>query len=152
MLRPDDPGRRPRFAGIDGFHLLSGLLAVVGAPIMLAMGAPAGWSFLILAAGLIVLVTQWSLFAGITFESIDPVNALLSGIGTVCIGLAVVYLTRAADDLPTVFPGFDADSERFRLIPGVVLLMLGAVAVGRALASIRPRRAARGPAALPGRG
>ena len=142
-MPPDDPGGTPRFAGIDGFHLLSGLLALVGAPIMLAMGAPAGWSFLILAAGLIVLITQWTLIAGITFDGFDPVNAFLSGIGTVCVGLAVVYLTRAADDLPRVFPGFDAHSERFRLIPGVVLLLLGVVALGRALASVRPRRAAR---------
>jgi len=126
---------------LDGFQLLSGVLAVIAAPVMLLMGAPAGWAFLILAAGLIVLVAQWAIVTDIAFDTPDAAHIVLCVVGMVCVGLAVVYLTRAANDLPTVFPGYDADSENFRLIPGIVLVSIGAVALGRAIASTRPRRA-----------
>ena len=127
---------------LDGFQLLSGLIAVIAAPIMLAMGAPAGWAFLILAAGITVLLAQWTIAAEITFEPLDPVHLFMCVAGMVCIGLAVIYLTRSADDLPTIFPGYDAHSENFQLVPGAVLLATGAVALGRAVASAHPTRRA----------
>ena len=119
------------------------MLGVVAAPIMLVMGAPSGWSLLILAAGLILLVTQWAVVAGITFDAPDPVGRALGVVGSCCLGLAAVYLTRAADDLPSLVPGFDPGSDRILTLPGIVLLLVGTVAAGRSVASVRPRRATR---------
>jgi hypothetical protein len=125
---------------LDGFHLVSGVLGVVAGPIMLLMGAPAGWAFLLIAAGSIVLLAQWAIVAGITFDEPDASVILLGVIGALCIAIAIVYLTRAANDLPTFFPGFDGDSENFRLIPGMLSLTVGAVALGRAVAGVQPTR------------
>jgi hypothetical protein len=122
----------------DGFQLVSGLVAMVAGPILLASGSPAGWSFLLMAAGALVLLAQWAITTEITFETTDSAQAV---IGVVCVGLAVVYLTRAANDLPRLFPGHDADSENFRVIPGMVPLTVGVFALGRALAGVRPHRA-----------
>ena len=44
---------------LDGFHLFSEILGVVGGPILPAAGAPPGWSLLVTAAGVVVLVAQW---------------------------------------------------------------------------------------------
>jgi len=126
---------------LDGFQLLSGVLAVVAAPIMLVLGAPAGWAFLILAAGTFVLLAQWVIVADITFEDPDAAHIVLCVVGMLCVGLAVVYLTRAANDLPTIFPGHDPHSENFRLIPGILSLSVGIVAVGVTVARSHPRRA-----------
>jgi hypothetical protein len=128
---------------LDGFQLLSAFLAVTGGPIMLAAGAPAGWSFLLIAAGITLLLAQWAIVSDVTFEPLRATDVVLSIAGMVCVGIAIVYLTRAADDLPTLFPGYDVDSESFRLVPGFVTLTVGAAALGRAIASTRPRRAAR---------
>ena len=94
---------------------------------MLVMGAPAGWSFLIMSAGICVLLAQWALVREIRFEVPDATMVALGIAGIVCVGVAVVYLTRAADDLPSVFPGYDRDSENFRLLPGSLSLIVGAV-------------------------
>ncbi len=52
------------------------------------------------------------------------------------------YLTRAADDLPSLFPGHDGDSEHYRIFPGLVALMTGLVGLGRTLPLVRPLRPA----------
>ena len=127
-----------RWHELDGFHVFSGVASLVAGPIMLAMGAPAGWAFLIVGAGSVVLLAQWALVSEITFTQPDAATIALGVAGIVCVGIAVVYLTRAANDLPTVFPGYDPDSETFRLIPGILTLTVGAIAVGRAIASIHP--------------
>jgi hypothetical protein len=132
-----------RLHELDGFQLFSGLAAVIAAPIMLALGAPAGWSFLILASGIMLLAALWAVATDITFDTPSAANIVLCVGGMVCVGVAVVYLTRAANDLPSVFPGYDGDSETFRLIPGVVTLIVGVLALGRALASVHPTRRAR---------
>src|SRR5690242_3283272 len=127
---------------LDGFQLLSTFLAVIVGPIMLATGAPAGWSFLLIATGITLLLAQWAIAADVAFEPLGPTEVGLSIAGMVCVGIAIVYMTRAADDLPTLFPGYDVDSETFRIVPGVVTMTVGAAALGRAIASTRPRRAA----------
>jgi hypothetical protein len=124
----------------DGFQLVSGVIAIVAGPIRLAQGAPAGWSFLLIAAGAVLLLTQWAIIAEITFDTPDSTHVAMAVLGVVCVGLAVVYLTRAADDLPRMLPGHDADSENFRLMPGMASLVFGIGAVGRAITSVRPRR------------
>lgn len=132
-----------RWHQADGFQLVSGALAVAAGPILLASGAPAGWSVLLIAAGALVLLAQWAIIAEITCESLDSAQVALAVLGVVCVGLAVVYFTRAADDLPRLFPGHDADSENFRVIPGMVPLAIGVVALGRAFADARPHRSPR---------
>jgi drug/metabolite transporter (DMT)-like permease len=116
---------------------------VVAAPIMLASGAPAGWSFLVLAVGIMVLTAQWVIATDVRLDAPSTASVVLCVVGMVCVGVAIVYLTRAADDLPRAFPGYDGDSETFRLIPGVVTLIVGVVALGRAVASVHPTRHAR---------
>jgi hypothetical protein len=126
----------------DGFHLLSGAMAVIAGPIMLLAGAPAGWAFLIIAAGALVLLAQWAILAEMTFDQPDAPTVALALAGAVCIAIAIVYLTRAANDLPTIFPGYDRDSENFQLIPGTLTLTVGVVAVTKAVANIHPTRTA----------
>src|SRR5476651_141950 len=108
-----------RFHEIDGFQLLAGLASIVAGPVMLLMGAPAGWAFLVMAAGTVVLLALWAIAAEVTFDTLDAPTVVLGVAVIVCIGIAVVYLTRAANDLPTIFPGYDHDSENFQLIPGI---------------------------------
>jgi hypothetical protein len=131
-----------RLRNLDGFQLFSGILAVVAAPIMLVLGAPAGWSFLILAIGVVVLLTQWMIATDVAFDAPDVPTLVLGVLGVACIGIAVVYLTRPANDLPSIFFGYDHDSEDFQLVPGALTLFVGAVAVGRAIASVHPARRA----------
>ena len=127
---------------LDGFHLLSGGLGVIAGLIMLLMGAPAGWAFLVIATGALVFVVQWAIVAEITFEMPDATAIVVGVVGAVLLAVAIVYLTRAANDLPTIFPGYDPASENFRLIPGILTLIVGAVAVARAVASVHPTRRA----------
>jgi hypothetical protein len=131
----------PRFPELDGFQLLSGIASTIAGPVMLIMGAPAGWSFLIMSAGICVLLAQWALVREIRFEVPDATMVALGFAGIVCVGVAVVYLTRAANDLPSAFPGYDRDSENFSLLPGILSLTVGAVALARAIASVHPSRA-----------
>ena len=125
----------------DAFATISGLLGIATGPILLARGAPAGWSFLLIAAGLTLVATQWAIVHDIELAFADrmQVAALLAGIASIAV--AVIYLTRAANDLPSLFPGHDGDSEHFRLVPGIVMLTVGLVASGRGLATLRPAQA-----------
>jgi hypothetical protein len=125
----------------DGFQLIAGLLGVTTGPLLLVQGAPAGWSFMVIAAGLVILATQWAIVYDVHFEMSDPAKIALAVAGIACLAVAVVYLTRAADDLPSLFPGHDGDSEHFRIVPGTLSLMLGLAVFGRAVASMRPVRA-----------
>jgi len=131
----------PRFPELDGFQLVSGLASTIAGPVMLIMGAPAGWAFLIMSAGVCVLLAQWAFVREVRFEAPDATMVALGIAGIVCVGVAVVYLTRAENDLPSVFPGYHRDSENFQLLPGILSLAVGAVALGRAVASVHPRRA-----------
>jgi hypothetical protein len=130
-----------RFSALDGFQVVSGLLAVVAGPFMLAAGFPAGWAFLAIVAGIVVLLAQWAIAAEITVDRPDTVTIALGIIGIACIGIAIVYLTRAADDLPTIFPGYDADTENFKLVPGITTFTVGAVVLARVLAHVHLARA-----------
>ena len=86
----------------------------------------------------VVLGALWAIAAEVTFDTLDAPTVALGAAGIVCIGIAIVYLTRAANDLPTVFPGYDHDTENFQLLPGIVTLTVGAAALARAFASVHP--------------
>lgn len=129
-----------RLHELDGFQLLSGVASIVAGPIMLVMGAPAGWAFLIVGAGILVLLANWAILAEVRFDAPDPATIALAVVGMACIAIAVVYLTRAANDLPTVFPGYDPDTENFQLLPGILCLTIGALTLARAIAAIHPAR------------
>src|ERR1700681_1962360 len=122
---------------VDAFPAISGLLGIATGPILLARGAPAGWSFLLIAAGITLVAVQWALAHDVEFE-ITRARVMATLVGVACLAIAVVYLTRSADDLPSLFPGHDGDSEHFRVVPGIVTLMLGLGIFGRAVASMRP--------------
>ena len=125
---------------LDGFHTVSGIAAIVAGPVMLMAGAPAGWAFLIMSAGAVVLLAQWAILAEVTFREPDASTMALGAVGVVCVAIAVIYLTRAANDLPSAFPGFDPHSENFQLIPGCLTLTVGLVALARMLAGVHPTR------------
>ena len=127
---------------LDGFHVLSGVLALIGGPIMLAAGAPAGWATLVLVIGVVLLIGQWMTATDVTFEWPDRLTVIVGAGGTACIALAVVYFTRAAGDLPTVLPGYEPGSERLCVLPGILLLAAGAVTLGRAIANVHPTKRA----------
>ena len=129
---------RDRRRGADGFQVASGLLGIGFGPVLLLRGAPAGWSFLLLAAGIVLLSAQWMIVNDVEFRIPDQTEILLAALGIVCVGIAVIYLTRAADDLPRLFPGHDGDSEHFRTLPGLVTLTAGLGLLGRTLPSLRP--------------
>jgi hypothetical protein len=129
-----------RFQQLDGFQLVSGIASIIAGPIMLIMGAPAGWAFLIIGAGTVVLFAQWALVAEVTFDELDLATTARGLVGAVCIGIAVVYLTRSGNDLPRIFPGYDPDTENFQLLPGFLSLSVGAIAVARAIAAVHPMR------------
>jgi len=93
-----------------------------------------------MAAGILVLVAQWAILAEITYDVPNATTIALGVAGVVCSALAVVYITRAADDLPTFFPGYDSGSENFQLIPGIISLTVGAAAIATAIASVHPTR------------
>ncbi len=131
-----DPSRRP-----DGFATCSGLAALVCGPSLLARGAPAGWSFLLMTCGLILLSTQWVIATDVRFTISHQTQIVVAVAGVAFVAIAVVYLTRAANDLPSLFPGHDGDSEHFRIVPGIVTLTVGLVLCGRGLASTHPTRA-----------
>jgi len=124
----------------DGFHVVTGLLGLVTGATLLARGAPAGWSILLVVAGIAILVVQWSIASEIRFAVTDNWPAVMVVSAMAFVAIAVVYLTRAADDLPSLFPGHDGDSERFRILPGTLILMVGIVLLVRALAAIHPTR------------
>jgi hypothetical protein len=44
---------------VDGFHLVSGLVAVIAGPVMFAAGGPAGFAALLTVVGVAVLVGAW---------------------------------------------------------------------------------------------
>jgi hypothetical protein len=127
----------------DAFPTISGLLGIATGPILLARGAPAGWSFLLVAAGVVLVATQWTIAHDIELEVSGRMQIIALLVGVACVAVAVVYLTRAADDLPSLFPGHDGDSEHFRVLPGVLTLAVGLVVLGRSLASALPARTAR---------
>lgn len=124
---------------VDGFQLFGGVLAIATAPLMLAAGEPAGWSFLLLASGIVVLGAFAAIIYGIDYDIKGPLHLLEFGIGILCVTIAVIYLTRAANDLPTLFPGH-GNSENFRVLPGILALAAGSVVLARAVASAHPRR------------
>jgi hypothetical protein len=125
---------------IDGFHLATGLLALVSGPYLLTRGAPAGWTFLCMAAGIVLLGVQSIVIFDIRFDAATH-RAVVMAVAAMALGaIAIVYLTRAANDLPSLFPGHDGDSEQFRVVPGVMSLTLAAVLLARAIADAHPRR------------
>jgi uncharacterized membrane protein HdeD (DUF308 family) len=48
---------------LDGFQLVSGLLGVIFGPLMLATDYPVDEACILIVAGTVILLTQWSLVA-----------------------------------------------------------------------------------------
>jgi len=130
-------GMREPTGTLDGFPLIGAIVAIAGGAILWATGFPAGWSGLLVADGCVILAVQWAVARDVEIEISDRVPIVLAAVGVAAVALAFVYLTRAADDLPSLFPGHDGDSEHFRVLPGVIMLGLGAVTLGLAAARVR---------------
>jgi hypothetical protein len=115
-----------------------GLVAIIAGPIMLVTGAPAGWSLFVVAAGVILLAVQWVTAHDVAIGRLDLLHAVLAVAGLACLAVALMYMTRTADDLPRLLPGHDAGSEHYRVVPGIILSALAVLSLGQVLASIRP--------------
>ncbi len=116
-------------------------MSVVAGPFLLAGGEPAGWTFLLMAAGLVLLGVEYVLYNDIRLQHATAMSVFFAAaivLGTI----GIVYFTRAANDLPSAFPDHDADSEHFRMLPGVMTLAIGLVLAGRAIAESHPTRIA----------
>ena len=131
---------RERRRPVDGFQTASGLLGLLAGPALLLRGAPAGWSILLSAAGLVLLAAEWSIAFDLHCKPTDRTQLALGVAAMALLVVAVVYLTRAADDLPSLFPGHDGDSEQFRILPGVLTLTIGSALFVRAIIAAHPTR------------
>ena len=125
---------------IDRFPLVAGLVAVLTSPLMLWQGERIGWCVLLFVTGIVLLVTYWLIAHDVAFEPITQAQIVMALVGVACSWVAVIYLTRAADDLPEMFPRHSSGSEHYRLLPGIVMLVVGVVLVGAAIAQARPHR------------
>jgi hypothetical protein len=129
-----------RWRPADGFQILTGIIAVVTGPLLLWHGDPAGWSFMLIAAGIVLLAVQWIIVADLHFAPLDRAMFIEAAVAMTCTAIAIVYLTRAANDLPSLFPGHDGDSENFRIVPGVVALVAASALFTRTAIAARPAR------------
>jgi hypothetical protein len=83
-----------RLHELDGFQLFSGILAAGAGPVMLVMGAPPGWSLLIMGIGILVLLANWAILAEVTFDVSAAATIASAVVGVASIAIAVVFLAR----------------------------------------------------------
>ncbi len=84
-VRMTDPSRRP-----DGFATCSGLAALACGPMLLARGAPAGWSFLLITCGLRLVSTQWVIATDLRFSITRRTQVVVALAGIASVAIAVV--------------------------------------------------------------
>jgi hypothetical protein len=125
---------------VDGFHLFSGYLALVAGPVMFATGAPKGWACFVLGLGAALLASCWAIRSGIDLAVFGRQEVAAAMFGVFVLAVAVLYLTRTANDLPHVFPGYDGDSGRVLVERGALALLAGGAILGRvAMLAVPPR-------------
>ncbi len=125
---------------IDGFQLLSGVLAVIAGPVMLVCGSPAGWAVLVGALGVVLLVCQWAIVMDVQFADPTLRHLLAAVFGVGVLWIATLYLSRAADDLPHLLPGRARHSDHMYIARGLALFVLGAYLCTRAIVDAHPSR------------
>src|SRR5262249_60990309 len=115
-----DQGQR-----LDSFPVAVGLVSVVIGLLMLWHGERTGWSLLVVVVGFVLVGTHWVTARKIDYVPFTRVQTVVAAVGLVCVWVAVIYLSRGADDLPRMFPGHSGSSEHYRLLQGVAVLVLG---------------------------
>jgi hypothetical protein len=128
--------------GLDAFPLVSGITAVVAGPLFLADGESTGWCLLLIAAGVVLVAFHQATAHHVDFDPIGRGAVIAVVLGLVCLWVAVIYLSRAADDLPRIFPGHSANSEHYRLLYGVTMVIAGTALITCAALGTRLVRAA----------
>jgi hypothetical protein len=128
---------------VDAFHVAVGCSAIVVGAVRLFVRDGAGWSLLLVGVGAVLLVIEWGIANRVEFEIAGAPHIAALIVGGTGVWLSALYLSRGADDLPHFVPGRDGDSSHVRLIPGIVALTIGVIAVSRAIAIARPRRGTR---------
>jgi hypothetical protein len=123
---------------LDKAPLVIGIVALVAAPFMLWRHEPAGWSILLLIDGVVLVAVHWVVNRDIDLHLRGRDHAAIAILGVLLLWIAVLYLTRAADDLPRLLPGHDGDSEQLRVVPGLVALTASAAVFGRAILTALP--------------
>lgn len=117
----------------------AGIVQVFAGALMFAAGAAAAWSWTALACGAALVVGAWLISFDPPAEARQAVLTA-AAISTVLLGLALVYFTHRAHDLPGVLPGHDGDSRHYRVTEGFASLALA----GAAFLSALPRALRRG--------
>jgi hypothetical protein len=125
---------------IDTFPLVAGVMGVLLPPVLLWQGEPTGWCLLLASAGMVLLATYWLTAHHIEFDPFTRRQVGMTAVGVACVWVAVIYLSRGADDLPLLFPGHSAHSEHYRLLPGAMVMFVGVVLLTRAFVHARPAR------------
>jgi len=126
--------------GLDGFPVVAGIVSVVVGLLMLWRGERTGWSLLVVAIGFVLVGTHWVTARQIDFVPLTRVQVVVAAVGLVCVWVAVIYLSRGADDLPRMFPGHNGSCEHYRLLNGVAVLVVGVVSLVRVAVRARPAR------------
>jgi len=119
------------------FPLLNGVFDVCAGVAMLLFGLPIVWSLSVCGCGVALLVGTATLTSRDDLV-VRPATIVFGIAAVLLLVLAFVYLTRDADSIPHLLPGYDADSERWRLLPGVLCLVSVAALIPATFASTAP--------------
>jgi hypothetical protein len=123
---------------LDKAPLVMGIVAVVASPLMLWRHEPAGWSIFLLIDGIALIALHWVATRGVDIYLHGWHHAVIAILGALLLWIAVLYLTRSADDLPRFLPGHDGDSEQLRIVPGLMALTVSAAVLARAILTALP--------------
>jgi hypothetical protein len=135
MQSGDEMDHGPR---LDAFPLVAGIVSVVFGSLMLWRGERTGWSLLVVAIGVVLLATHWITARQVDYAPLTRLQSVAAVVALACVWIAVIYLSRGADDLPRMFPGHSGRSEHYRLLQGGTVLLVGVVLLARIVARVRP--------------
>jgi hypothetical protein len=110
------------------FPMANGVFGVAAGALMLLSGWATVRSLLVVGCGLALLVSTCMLAARYELV-IRPATICYATVSLTCLIVGVVYLTRAANDLPRLLPGYDADSDQWLVLPGLLSLTISLVLV-----------------------
>jgi len=125
---------------LDGFPVAVGIVSIVIGLLMLGHGERTGWSLLAIAVGFVLVGTHWLVARRIDHVPLTRVQAVVAAVGLACVWVAIIYLSRGADDLPRIFPGHSARSEHYRFLQGVSVFVVGVALLVRAVSRTRRAR------------
>ena len=109
-----------------GYAIGSGVVGIIGGTSMLIIGGnvfTSGWACLTLACGVVLLVGAVLIAFDIDISP-DRETAVAAAILVALAGLAALYLTHPAEDLPRLIPGHDSDSQQIHVLYGLAVALV----------------------------